>query len=343
MSFKFLITITPLGLMYGSAGGFLSPENLVGRSGIKFPPDAATLSGLFFSLNTGTDAHENLKWNLYTAGPFWAQQEDPEDFYVPIPWHRIIADDGYDEWRLENNRWQRGDREIEPDYQWQRIGAWERSTQTIRSNQEVAQVPWNAVPMLHPKTKPDERHVVEEDGLFLEYAMQMDDEYCIVYLSTHALPDGWYRFGGEGHLVELKSMPLDENSQINKLLSQPIQRAFSLITPGIWGSKKLSYRYPKHPDFPRNGLRMLTDRPSPHRYRIGHEDRDLKAWSRRAGRLSRGRYAVPAGSVYVLPTPLDQTHQNWWNFNEAWFPREGFPLKHVGCSLCLPITVQGVD
>jgi CRISPR-associated protein Cmr3 len=85
---------------------------------------------------------------------------------------------------------------------------------------------------------------------------------------------------------------------------------------------------------------MLTDRPPPYRYRIGHEERDPQAWSRRAGRLSRGRYAVPAGSVYVLPTSLDQT---WWNFNEAWFPKEGFPLKHMGCSLCLPITVQGVN
>lgn len=49
--FKYLITIHPLGLMYGSSGGFLSPENLVGRSREKFPPDAATLSGLFFSAN----------------------------------------------------------------------------------------------------------------------------------------------------------------------------------------------------------------------------------------------------------------------------------------------------
>jgi len=49
--FKYLISISPLGLMYGSAGAFLSPENLVGRSGAKFPPDAATLSGLMFSIN----------------------------------------------------------------------------------------------------------------------------------------------------------------------------------------------------------------------------------------------------------------------------------------------------
>ena len=44
---KYLITIAPLGLLYGSAGRFLSPENLVGRSGTHFPPSSATLSGLF--------------------------------------------------------------------------------------------------------------------------------------------------------------------------------------------------------------------------------------------------------------------------------------------------------
>ncbi|NJR66897.1 MAG: CRISPR-associated protein Cmr3, partial [Leptolyngbyaceae cyanobacterium CRU_2_3] len=45
--FRYLIAIEPLGLLYGSAGKFLSPENLVGRSGNSFPPSAATLSGLF--------------------------------------------------------------------------------------------------------------------------------------------------------------------------------------------------------------------------------------------------------------------------------------------------------
>ena len=47
--FKHLIAIEPLGLLYGSAGRFLSPENLVGRSGTQFPPSAATLSGVFAS------------------------------------------------------------------------------------------------------------------------------------------------------------------------------------------------------------------------------------------------------------------------------------------------------
>jgi CRISPR-associated protein Cmr3 len=48
-AFTHLLQITPLGLLYGSAGGFLSPENLVGRSGNKFPPN----SGHWFSLIIG--------------------------------------------------------------------------------------------------------------------------------------------------------------------------------------------------------------------------------------------------------------------------------------------------
>ena len=36
--FRYLITIQPLGFLYASAGGFLSPENLVGRAQSKFPP-----------------------------------------------------------------------------------------------------------------------------------------------------------------------------------------------------------------------------------------------------------------------------------------------------------------
>jgi hypothetical protein len=35
--FQHLIALEPLGLLYGSAGRFLSPDNLVGRSGTQFP------------------------------------------------------------------------------------------------------------------------------------------------------------------------------------------------------------------------------------------------------------------------------------------------------------------
>ena len=69
--FQHLITIEPLGLLYGSAGRFLSPDNLVGRSGNSFPPSAVTLAGVF--------AHalgKNKLADLTVAGPFWAKCDE---------------------------------------------------------------------------------------------------------------------------------------------------------------------------------------------------------------------------------------------------------------------------
>src|ERR671933_1921298 len=325
--FKYLITISPLGFMYGSSGGFLSPENLVGRSGAKFPPEAATLSGLFFSTNKvkSSISPKELSDNLFVAGPFWAKSDDPEYFYVPIPWHKIISKKGVDEWKMKSGKWHRESEDLEPEYSWQTVNSWLNKTATIKKNGDVADIPWKYVPILHPKTKDDERCTLAEDGLFLENSVQMDDECCLVYLSTHPLADGWYRFGGENHLVEIKSVLLDDDSPIVKLLRQPIQRSFALITPGLWGSNKFSHRYPKNKDFSQKRPEMLTDKPLSYRYRA-------------KGQMGRGRYAVPPGTVYLLREPLDKT---WWEFPENWFPKEGFSLKQVGCVLCLPIEIQG--
>lgn len=360
--FKNLITVSPLGLMYGSAGAFLSPENLVGRSGAKFPPDAATLSGLFFSTNHITKQsikkHDELAHKLYVAGPFWAERNNPELFYVPIPRHRVISIEKQkeDEWFLdEKQRWQRNSdqkkKDIEPDCFWQSIDAWNRKTRIIRTNKEAKKVPWDYVSFLHPRMKDDERHVMDQDGLFLENAVQMEEDYCLVYLSTYVLPDGWYRLGGEGHMVEIASHPLAPDSTINRLLhpDNKIQRACALITPGVWGSNKLSYRYPKHSEFPRDGLKMLTDKAVPYRYRMGNQKTE-RGRRGQGGQLGRGRYAVPVGSVYVFKRPLNKT---WWEFPDDWFPearlleKEGLPpkkslLKKVGCGLCLPIEIQGL-
>jgi CRISPR-associated protein Cmr3 len=337
--FKHLITVSPLGLMYGSAGAFLSPENLVGRSGAKFPPDAATLAGLIFSANHSNGGaiapHEILREELYVAGPFWAKREDPEVFYVPMPLHRLIAEKDEDEWRLEGNKhWEKDPNkdDLEPLYTWQSIDAWDRSTAKIRGNKEAATPPWEYVSFLHPKIKLDERHVVDEDGLFLENAVQLDEDYCLVYLSTYALPEGWYRFGGEGHMVEVGHHPLTEKSKINCLLNQKIQRACALITPGVWGSINLSYRYPKHPEFPKHGLKLLTDKAVPYRYRMGNRETGR-------GRLGRGRYGVPVGSVYVFKQPLDKT---WWDFPPEWFPEKGL-IRKIGGGLCLPVEIKGVE
>jgi CRISPR-associated protein Cmr3 len=80
LPFNSLITLDPLGLLYGSAGRFLSPENLVGRSGTQFPPTAATLSGIFAAA-LGNDAVQSLQ----LAGPFWAMKSQPHNIFVPTP------------------------------------------------------------------------------------------------------------------------------------------------------------------------------------------------------------------------------------------------------------------
>jgi CRISPR-associated protein Cmr3 len=372
--FQSLIAISPLGLMYGSTGGFLSPENLVGRSNTKFPPDTATVAGLIFNTHREYQAtgksftpHVELRQSLTVAGPFWAKSDKPTQFYAPIPRHYIIGQEDADKWMLVNKRtqeidnidnpswqlnqqiWKRDSskRGLNAQYHWQDISDWDRDADDVR--ERCTEIPWLPSPFLHPKLKADERHVVDESGLFLENAIQLDDDYCLVYLTTLApnqgLTNGWYRLGGEGHIVAVETHALDETHIVNEQLNKPIGHACALITPGVWGSNNYSYRYPQHPSFPKKDLKILTDKPIPYRYRIGesHKEReenlDTTYDSSKTGRLSRGRYAVPPGSVYVFREPLNQS---WWEFPEEWFPKEGFPLKHLGCGLCLPIDIEGV-
>lgn len=381
--FKYLIKIQPLGLMYASAGAFLSPENLVGRSGEKFPPEAATLSGLIFSANKpDSQAIEDLRYNLHVAGPFWAKCEKPGDeqfFYVPLSRHIIIGEneDDFDEFQLNSGKWQLAsepdnkelDREsgseeaqeakkVEPEYFWQRIDYWDESPQDISFAKDagsVAKNPWKFVSILHPKIQKEQRNVMREDGLFLEYAVQMEDDTCLIYLSTHRVEPGWYQFGGENHIVEISCAELS-NPKLLNYLNKPIDRSFALITPGVWGSNRFSYRYPKNPDFLKDKRPlMLTEKAVPYRHRIGHGETANEP--RKTGRLARGRYAVPAGSLYVFEEPLGK---KWWDFPDDWFPdarsaekaklpqkkdltKTNSLLKKMGCGLCLPVTIQGVD
>ncbi|MBE9041019.1 CRISPR-associated protein [Oscillatoriales cyanobacterium LEGE 11467] len=328
--FKFQIRIHPLGMLYGSSGGFLSPDNLVGRSGAKFPPEAATLAGLFFRTRYHQPKEKKeLKENLRVAGPFWAETKDKSEIYVPIPWSTIVGKDKTDRWELDDRKvWQRKNPELDPDFSWQPISTWNIEPDAIQSNESAEKSPWEFIPILHPKMQTHQRSVVAEDGLFLENAVQMEPDKCLVYLSTHELQPhelepGWYRFGGENHLVEIECLPLDDNFQ--KWLNQPIERTFALIAPAVWGSQRYSYRYPQNWDF--GEPLMLTDKPVPYRYRAG-------------GRLGRGRYAVPAGSVYVLDRPIGKP---WYDWPSEWFPTEGFNLKDVGCGLCLPVDIPGVS
>jgi len=350
--FQYLITVQSLGLMYGSAGAFLSPENLVGRSGTKFPPDAATLSGLLFSANKEQKfaSHAELTEKLRVAGPFWSFVGAEDDFYVPLPRHKVIGKDDYDEWTIKNHKWylksesdgsgqEDTKKKEESEYRWLRIDYWDTSVDAIysdrnRDHPSVAENCWKHVQILHPQMKRDERHVLPEDGLFLENAVQMKEDTCLVYLSNYPLASGWYQFGGEGHMVEVKSIPL--GNHILERLQTNIQKSFALITPGVWGSNQLSTRYPKQSGFAEdnNKIMMLTDKAVPYRYRIGYGDKKKETFrDRDPGRLSRGRYAVPAGSVYVLRQPLNKS---WWNFPPDWFPEKGL-LQKFGCGLCLPI------
>jgi CRISPR-associated protein Cmr3 len=327
--FKYLISINPLGFMYGSSGAFLSPENLVGRSGTKFPPEAATLSGLMFSVNKiqHSFTQDELRENLVVAGPFWAKCNNKQNFYVPIPWHKVIAEKDVDEWYLESGEWQREQRDdkLEPDYQWQTISTWKSPAKAFKNTKTpVAANPWKFTSFLHPYIQQQQRCVKNKDGLFLENAVQIPDDTCLIYLSTYPIENGWYRFGGENHLVEIECEELG-NTALN-ILNKPIERAFALIVPGVWGSTRFSYRYPQHQDFPEPKW-MLTDKPIAYRYRAKKQ-------------LGRGRYAVPAGSVFVLDKPLNKT---WWEWDKAWFPTEGISLKQMGCGLCLPIEVKGIE
>jgi CRISPR-associated protein Cmr3 len=362
--FSHLITIEPLGLLYGSAGAFLSPENLVGRSGEHFPPSATTLSGIYAAFYKG---NKELLKDQQFAGPFWAKSTDPQNFYVPLPmnylvkdgkikhqmvWHQEQSGGIWLTWDREGKKWTLPPADKFTKGAWICISDWkklqnaqDKNTQDFESIEILFTGDrWKFVPHLHPYLKPDERHVDEDrdrGSLFLENGVQMNPDFCLVYLSNTAIDDGWYRFGGEGHMVDLNCHDLGKTS--TNLLNQDVGKSFAIITQAIWGSNRLSYREPRnlvkkapkrhelevtdsdlHEIWTVNA--MLTERPSPFRYRLGGGEGKEK-------RLSRGRYAVPAGSVYVLKEPLPA----WQDWDTDWFPQESHSYKRWGCGLALPL------
>lgn len=351
--FKHLIIIEPLGLLYGSAGRFLSPDNLVGRSGTHFPPSAAAVSGLLAAA-WGKDSIQTL----HIAGPFWSWSKDPQNFYVPTPFNCQIERDEIKrlqiyqdgEWKSNLNSTSKPDR---PSGTWLSIKDWNKLNP---SNSDgfapipIEKEPWEALPHLHPQLQTNERRV-EIGKLFLENAVQLNPDACLIYLSTHDIESGWYRFGGEGHFVNVCSEKISDSTKT--LLNQDVGCSFALITPAVWGSNRLSYRAPKNlvkGDKKRHDLEtvdsdlneqwtvkaMNTDRPAPFRYRLGKRaarSGDENHPPNQPSLLSRGRYAVPAGSVYILAQPLP----SWSNWNPEWFPKEGVSLKQFGCGLALPL------
>lgn len=360
---QYLIIIEPLGLLYGSAGRFLSPENLVGRSGTSFPPSAATVSGLF-AAKKGKEWMERQDHpdqtkkqdDFYIAGPFWAKSDQPQSFYVPTPKNYLIKDGSIQDkltYQVHKStselRWLDQQEESPVDKfesgTWLSIDHWD-------SPKTVEKVPWKFLPHLHPRLKENERRVDEESdlgSLFVENSVQLDPDTCLIYLSTHQLEPGWYRFGGEGHMVNVSCAEIADST--NQLLNKPIGKQFALITHAVWGSNRLSYRQPqllRKQDAARHQLAtvdsdlktpwqveaLITDRAVPFRYRLGdHKDKEGKK-IHQLKLLSRGRYAVPAGSVYVLKDSLDKP---WHDWDINWFPREGVSLKRWGCGLALPL------
>ncbi|GAX41501.1 hypothetical protein NIES4075_24740 [Tolypothrix sp. NIES-4075] len=343
--FTHLIIIEPLGLLYGSSGRFLSPENLVGRSGSSFPPSAATLSGLFAACCKDADIRD-----LMLAGPFWGNVDEltssNQNFYVPTPRNYLVkveAGKKYGKivdklsWKSEKKVWlnQQGESPNEK-YEsntWLAINDWNKP-KVVKKN------PWKFLAHLHPRLELHERHVIRnhetQGSLFLENSVQMETGTGLVYLSNTKLEPGWYRFGGEGHMVDVRCEPIC--SAIANLLKKAVGNAFALITPAVWGSNRLSKREPiclqtaKNQDEEINEgtvwkvEALFTDRPIPFRYRLGGKG-DTKL-------LSRGRYAVPAGTVYVLEEGINQAWQDW---DDNWFPQEGPSLKRWGCGLALPL------
>lgn len=345
--FRYLISIEPLGLLYGSAGRFLSPENLVGRSGRSFPPSAATLSGIY-AAHYGNGDVQPLK----VAGPFWGRADEVaaeagQNFYVPAPYTCMVqegrlveqlhwfADGGADGNAPAQGQWLNAKGETAPAGKFKRdhwvgIRDWDSATFASATFEKG---PWEFMPHLHPRLQHDQRKVAAPSGeaednesmgsLFLENGVQLSPEARLVYLSNMELPNGWYRFGGEGHMVNVKTYDLSK--PIQKQLTQPVGQAFAIIVPAVWGSNRLSQRWPSawEPEM----ATILTERPVNFRYRLGGKPGETK-------RLSRGRYAVPAGSVYVRKTPLDLP---WHEWDEEWFPKEGPRLNRWGCGLSLPL------
>jgi CRISPR-associated protein Cmr3 len=351
--FNHLIIIEPLGLLYGSAGRFLSPDNLVGRSGNHFPPSAAAVSGLLAAA-----WRKDKIQTLHISGPFWAWSNDPQNFYVPTPFNCQIAQNeikGFqtyqdEKWTSNLDSASKRDR---PSGTWLSIKDWDKlnlSTADGFNPIPIEQEPWQALPHLHPQLQTDERRV-EVGKLFLENAVQLNPDACLIYLSTHGIDTDWYRFGGEGHVVNVRSEKIA--APTTTLLTQDVGRSFALITPAVWGSNRLSYKAPtdlikgdaKRHDLERvdsdlnkqwNVIAMHTDRPSPFRYRLGKRETkpgDESPLSNQPSLLSRGRYAVPAGSIYILSQPLP----SWSNWPPEWFPKEGISLKQFGCGLALPL------
>lgn len=342
LPFRCLVLLEPLGLLYGSSGRFLSAENLVGQAGEHFPPDSPAIAGLLAAHLPRSEVR-----GLHTAGPFWLRNNE---LHLPAPLN-LLQEKGEqrDTGRAIAERlvWQSPQEEgatagwmpasgkappIKPVRGgWLPLASWSNPAGTcVQAN------PWKALPHLHPRLRDDERVSAQDDALFMELAIALEPGVALAYLSSHEIPAGRYRFGGEGHLVELRCLQVPQ--ALVELLNEPLSGgSFALITPGLWGSSRLSVREPIDASrvpavqpwhWQGDAPALLTDRPRPWRHRLG-------GGGEGRARLSRGRWAVPSGSCVHPPPELELGP--WHQWPESWFPREGFSFKQFGTGLALPI------
>ncbi|MFM8276289.1 MAG: type III-B CRISPR module-associated Cmr3 family protein [Cyanobium sp.] len=365
LPFKHLVLLEPLGLLYGSSGRMLSPQALTGRASEHFPPDSPTIAGLIakhIERPTNLPKEETPLWKLHTAGPF-CFDSSANELWLPAPL-TLLQDDSDDPSdhpsapRLQHLQWDCRDGDG-PAGAWHpsegqslprkaRTGGWVSLSQwplvgdpSAASGAEPLRVhpdPWQAVPHLHPRLSSNERVSATDDALFLEYGIALQPGFRLAYLSSHAITPGRYRFGGEGHLVEVRCEPLPP--LLVSLLEEELAGPFALITPGLWGGPRLSRREPldtsRQPAFQpwhRDGAppAILTERPRPWRHQLGASTAVPQNHQR--PRLSRGRWAVPAGTCYRVPDGLAP----WVDWPESWFPKEGFSFKQFGTALALPL------
>jgi CRISPR-associated protein Cmr3 len=364
-SFQYLLLLEPLGLLYGSTGRLLSPDALTGRAAEQFPPDSPVAAGLMASLLAEEQRHGEV-FDLHTAGPFWITAE--RKLMLPAPLLLIQEEGGatgrqssaHLSWLptgegREASGWF-PDRFIAPSHKartggWISLDHWPHlpKSKTAQTPIPIHDDPWQAVPHLHPRLKDEERVSAGDDALFLEYGIALQPGVRLAYLSTHSVKGGLVRFGGEGHLALLDCTPIASIAPaLLTLLSCPLAAPFALITPALWGGPKLSIREPIDTTIPRGSFpwrrhgippAILTERPRPWRHRLGRGRADsvhpevAKAGRRR---LSRGRWALPAGSCYHIND--DKPIPPWSDWEESWFPKEGFSFKQLGTALALPIT-----
>ncbi len=358
LPFRHLILLEPLGLLYGASGRLLSPAALTGRASEHFPPDSPALAGLLSSVLDHRELRDSDGFNgLFTAGPFLFHPD--QGLMLPAPF-TLLQEQEEGGPRFSRRRliwaegdggflpcgWRPADREEPP--RKAPMGGWVALSDWPRVGREeeipIHENPWRAVSHLHPRLSETERVSAGKNALFLEYGIAMEAGVALAYLSSHTIPDGVYRFGGEGHLVLLRQLPIPD--ELLHLLSQPLTAPFALITPGLWGGSRLSLREPILSGkaggvFPwhRAGVApgILTEKARPWRHRLGAgrpSGEDKPGTQLRKSRLSRGRWVVPAGSCYqVAGAPLAP----WASWDPAWFPREGFSFKHLGTALALPI------